>query len=170
MKIKLNMIALSTVIALGLSGCISAKQNTAAEADDDNDGVVNSMDECPDTAEGVKVDHRGCEILVELSSAHFDFDSAKLSSEAAESINASLEAISAAPVTVAGYTDATGPEAYNQQLSERRANTVANHLSEQGVDLNNITVVGHGEANPVASNDTKEGRAENRRVTITPTN
>lgn len=69
-------------------------------------------------------------------------------------------------IDVVGYTDSSGPEAYNQRLSERRAGTVAQYLERQGVQRERILASGRGEANPVASNRTPEGRAQNRRVDI----
>lgn len=70
-------------------------------------------------------------------------------------------------VDVAGYTDSTGTVAYNQRLSERRAESVANYLVAQGVQRMRIQAVGYGENDPIASNATAAGRAMNRRVTIT---
>ncbi len=67
-------------------------------------------------------------------------------------------------VMLEGYTDSTGPEAYNLKLSDRRAAAVAKSLKTKGVDPKKISTVGYGESNPVASNKTKEGRAQNRRV------
>ncbi len=70
-------------------------------------------------------------------------------------------------VEVTGHTDSTGPEAYNQKLSERRAQSVANYIDKQSdVPHSEIKVTGKGESEPVASNDTREGRAVNRRVVI----
>ena len=71
-------------------------------------------------------------------------------------------------VTVDGYTDSIGTDAYNLKLSERRANTVRDELIADGVSASRITTRGFGKADPVASNDTAEGRAENRRVEIVP--
>jgi outer membrane protein OmpA-like peptidoglycan-associated protein len=73
-------------------------------------------------------------------------------------------------LTVQGHTDSSGSDAYNQTLSEKRAGSVADYLKLQGIDPARITPVGFGETQPIASNDTSEGRAENRRVTfvITP--
>lgn len=70
-------------------------------------------------------------------------------------------------VNIVGYTDASGAAEYNQALSEKRAQSVADVLIEQGIDPTRIGVSGEGENNPIASNETKEGRAENRRVDIT---
>ena len=69
-------------------------------------------------------------------------------------------------VDVYGFTDSTGSESYNQQLSERRAVSVADYLAAHGVQAARIGTRGFGESNPVASNDTEAGRAANRRVEI----
>ena len=68
---------------------------------------------------------------------------------------------------MAGHTDSVGSDAYNQTLSERRANSVADYLSGHGMTRTRMVTIGAGEGHPVASNDTEEGRAENRRVEIT---
>ncbi len=70
-------------------------------------------------------------------------------------------------VEVAGHTDSTGSDAYNQGLSERRAAAVAQYLTSQGIDRQRLITVGMGESMPVADNATAEGRAANRRVEIT---
>jgi OOP family OmpA-OmpF porin len=65
-----------------------------------------------------------------------------------------------------GHTDSTGPEAFNQVLSERRAQSVVDFLAAQGVGTGRVTAVGFGESKPIADNATREGRAENRRVVL----
>jgi OOP family OmpA-OmpF porin len=71
-------------------------------------------------------------------------------------------------VDVEGHTDSTGPEEYNQGLSERRAQAVVDLLvNEHGIPASRLNAVGFGESRPIASNDTREGRAENRRVMAT---
>lgn len=77
-----------------------------------------------------------------------------------------LEEFDQTLITVHGYTDSTGPAAYNRKLSERRALAVARYLIQAGVDAARIVVVGHGDADPIASNATAKGRARNRRVVI----
>lgn len=67
---------------------------------------------------------------------------------------------------VEGHTDSTGADDYNQQLSERRAASVRAELAKAGMPLANVRAVGLGESQPIASNDTEEGRAQNRRVVI----
>jgi OOP family OmpA-OmpF porin len=69
-------------------------------------------------------------------------------------------------VKIVGHTDSVGPEAYNQQLSVRRATTVRDYLASKGVDRNLMSVSGMGESSPVADNSTKAGRAKNRRVDV----
>jgi outer membrane protein OmpA-like peptidoglycan-associated protein len=69
-------------------------------------------------------------------------------------------------LSVEGYTDSVGSDAFNQTLSEQRANSVRDYLIQQGLDPTSITATGFGKANPVASNDTADGRQQNRRVEI----
>ena len=69
-------------------------------------------------------------------------------------------------ILLAGHTDSTGSDEYNLELSKRRAQSVANYLSSQNVDRARFTTEGYGKSDPIASNDTPEGRAENRRVEV----
>ena len=69
-------------------------------------------------------------------------------------------------IDVYGHTDSTGTDAYNQTLSERRARSVADYLTAQGVNSARIATRGYGETQPIASNDTEASRSENRRVEI----
>ncbi|MDW2144894.1 OmpA family protein, partial [Vibrio sp. 1833] len=71
-----------------------------------------------------------------------------------------------AQVEITGYTDSSGPAAYNQKLSERRAQAVADYITGAGIDADRLTVKGMGEENPVADNSTREGREKNRRVEV----
>ena len=97
----------------------------------------------------------------------FDFDSFALRPEGVESLTevaGVLIEFGETKITIKGYTDSVGREAYNQELSERRANAVRNYFIGEGVDASRITAIGFGEQFPVASNDTEEGRQQNRRV------
>ena len=67
-------------------------------------------------------------------------------------------------VAVEGHTDSLGSDDYNQKLSQRRANAVIAYLVQQGIDATRLKAVGHGESRPVASNETADGREQNRRV------
>ena len=108
---------------------------------------------------------------IELSAdAHFDFDSAKLKPEGERKIDEIVEPLRDAAevrIVVEGYTDSIGSDAYNQRLSQRRADAVRDYMVSRGIATERIETRGHGEADPVATNATPEGRARNRRVVIT---
>jgi len=104
-----------------------------------------------------------------LRGINFDFDKATIKPEFEGVLDAGIEALKENPgvrVQVAGYTDSVGTDAYNQGLSERRANAVLGYLSTHGVDASRLSAVGNGESNPVADNATADGRAQNRRVEL----
>ena len=112
------------------------------------------------------------EVLFEFDAeVTFAFDSAEIRPSAEPELNRAAAVLSERTeiilVEVAGHTDSTGPEAYNQNLSERRAQSVADYLAARGVDRNRMRVEGFGETRPKASNDTREGRQMNRRVVVT---
>jgi len=137
----------------------------------DGDGVPNERDKCPNTRPGAVVDLDGCEVeaVIELEGVYFDFDKATIKPEGKAVLNeaaALLKKHERVVVEVAGHTDSVGSDAYNQGLSERRANAVKDYLTAQGVTATRLTARGYGEAQPVASNDTDAGRAENRRVEL----
>ena len=108
---------------------------------------------------------------VELQAdTYFDFNKATLKPAGKEKIDDVVREMKANPsvkALVEGHTDSIGSEAYNQKLSERRANAVADYMESQGIDSSRITTKGWGKTKPIASNKTKEGRAQNRRVEIT---
>jgi len=113
------------------------------------------------------------EEIINISAALlFGFDSAKLSDDAKAVLDERIEkyrgkAELTENVQVIGHTDSTGPEAYNQGLSERRAQSVATYLeSNTNITDDQIDAIGKGESEPVASNATRDGRAQNRRVEI----
>lgn len=103
------------------------------------------------------------------SSSSFDTDSAVLSSEGKAEVAKVASLLSTYPqsvVRITGHTDSTGSEKYNQKLSEARAKAVADELMSAGIKASRITAMGKGELEPIASNDTKDGRKMNRRVEI----
>jgi outer membrane protein OmpA-like peptidoglycan-associated protein len=123
----------------------------------------------------IEIDRRGDEIVLNMpSSVTFGFDSSELTSQARSSLNEVsnvLREYTDTRVNIAGHTDSIGDANYNQRLSERRAQAVGNYVSQNGVSPTRLNTVGYGEAQPVASNETEQGRAQNRRVeiTLTPT-
>ncbi len=103
------------------------------------------------------------------SSVLFDANSATINPGAVSSMNQVADVLNRYPesdVLVKGYTDSSGPEKANQELSERRAQAVKNYLIAQGVASGRITALGFGESLPVATNETPEGRQANRRVEL----
>jgi outer membrane protein OmpA-like peptidoglycan-associated protein len=120
---------------------------------------------------GVDVVRNGDNITLDVPGGlTFAFDSSNLNPQFYPALNkmaATLAQYDKTVIEVAGHTDSVGSDAYNQQLSERRANSVASYLSSNGVSRTRMVTVGAGEGHPVASNDTEDGRAQNRRVEIT---
>jgi OmpA-OmpF porin, OOP family len=104
-----------------------------------------------------------------LSGPHFAFNQATLTPEGQAKARGAAQMLKRYPdrgIEVNGYTDSTENDARNRRLSERRAEAVKEILVESGVSASRITTAGYGAANPVASNATAEGRAQNRRVEI----
>ncbi len=135
-----------------------------SQFDDDQDGVNNCSDKCPDTPKGAIVDQDGCWAF---HGVLFDFDSAKVKSKYEPLIQNAVEVLNINPnltIEIQGHTDDYGTDAYNQKLSERRAKAVKDELVKQGVNGERLTTVGFGESEPVQTNETEEGRAYNRRV------
>ena len=108
-----------------------------------------------------------CAGVLRLRGVNFSFDKANIRGEDEVLLDEAarmLEMCGSKSVRIEGHTDATGPEAYNQGLSQRRAQAVTNYLVGRGVASSRLQAVGRGEGEPVASNATREGRALNRRV------
>ncbi|MDO9625376.1 MAG: OmpA family protein [Pseudomonas sp.] len=158
----------------------------AQDGDQDGDGVFDRRDRCPDTPPNTSVRHNGCPfpeyanqpqlmepdepavpVRVELD-VKFDFDKSVVRTGSHADIKNLADFMKQYPqtsTTVEGHTDAIGSEAYNQGLSERRANAVRDVLVEQhGIETRRVSAVGYGESRPVADNTTESGRAINRRV------
>lgn len=139
-----------------------------APVDSDHDGVFDPQDKCPDTPAGFKVDAQGCPLSATLR-LHFATDSSKVvtdgTTEVAEFANFMKES-PAYKANIVGHTDSTGSEKHNQILSEKRAEKVKSMLIENGVTADRLSASGKGESMPVASNATKEGRSENRRIEV----
>lgn len=158
--------------------CAATPAGTAVDAvgcplDSDSDGVLDNADQCPATPAGVKVDSKGCEVpQFKTVSVNLDvkFASNSADVEAAyatqmEALAYVLKASASSQVTINGHTDSAGSAAYNQSLSQRRADAVAEYMVEKyDVNASQVRAVGHGESSPVADNSTSEGRHQNRRV------
>lgn len=160
----------------------------AQDGDEDGDGVFDRRDRCPDTPANTPVDHHGCplpqypasvkpaepeaaksEVITLSSSVLFAYNKSELTPAARtelDSLMPKLQSADVVSVKVVGHTDSQGSDAYNQKLSERRASSVAAYLLSRGLAPNKLTSEGKGESQPVADNDTEEGRAQNRRVEL----
>ena len=137
--------------------------------DSDKDGVTDNLDQCPNTPLGATVDSRGC--WTYEAKVLFDINSAKVKSEAYPMLQEAVLIMKKNPdlkVEVDGHADSTGTPAYNMTLSEKRAEAVKKYFVDQGIDPDRLTTKGFGITKPAAGNDTKEGRAKNRRVELTP--
>lgn len=158
----------------------------AQDGDEDGDGVFDRRDRCPDTPANTPVEHHGCplpqypasvkpvevvqpEVITLPGDVLFAFNKSDLTPSAQSQLDALMGKLQNADVVsikVVGHTDSVGSDSYNQSLSERRASSVAAYLLSQGLAPNKITSEGKGKSQPVADNDTDEGRAKNRRVEL----
>ena len=135
--------------------------------DSDGDGVPDDLDKCPNTPKGATVNSVGCWALKGV--VLFDFDKADIKPEALQLLDEVVTILKKNREmngVIEGHTDSMGSEEYNQGLSERRAQAVEKYIEEHGIDADRYTIKGYGESNPIASNDTEEGRQENRRVEL----
>ncbi len=137
--------------------------------DDDRDGVNNCLDQCPGTISGAKVDAHGCPISLEIKGVEFKYNSAELTPNAKVILDGVAGSLIAYPLKndldVQGHTSSEGTDSYNQRLSQKRSQSVANYLKHKGVS-NKLTAHGYGESRPIADNNTEEGRSHNRRVEL----
>ncbi len=149
---------------LALNGC----------PDSDEDGVADKDDECPNE-KGTKA-NKGCpeiskddtEILdFAIQNVHFHTSSALLKPESLPILRQIADIMKKYPnyhLTINGHTDSRGAEQMNQVLSENRAKACFDYLVSQGIDPTRMSYAGYGETQPIATNDTPQGRAQNRRV------
>lgn len=151
--------------AVDAKGCIKVR----ASGDVDNDGVADNRDDCPGTPRGLKVDEAGCVVAQKsaVQGVTFELNAARLTAEGRATLDGLAQTLSKQEdlkAEIAGHTDSIGNEAFNTQLSQRRADAVRAYLIEQGVEAERLTAVGYGELEPVDTNETDEGRKANRRV------
>lgn len=177
----------------GLDRCPGTPRGVKVDAsgcplDSDGDGVNDAADRCPNTPRGVGVDASGCPLpppppprktaalftetkkTLVLEGVTFETASAKLTPDSQRILDRVAESLvewTEIRVEVGGHTDDRGAAAFNQKLSESRANAVRDYLASRGVDRSRMTAKGFGEASPVADNKTEAGRKQNRRVELT---
>ncbi len=146
-------------------------------ADTDKDGVADKDDACPEVAGPAS--NKGCpevtaavleSVKVEAKSIYFNSGKSTFKSSDVpvkiEAISTLLKQYPNAKFSIEGHTDSDGSDAFNQKLSQERADVVKNALIERGMKAANLTAVGYGESKPVASNKTAAGKAKNRRTEV----
>lgn len=152
-----------------------------------SDKTTKLLEECGDVAKEVvvKKEPEQAEVAiveagtvlehVVITNLQFEFDSAVLTAEDKAILDNAYTRLAPykellqkqlSHVNITGFTDTSGPEAYNQTLSEKRANAVADYMAAKGTDRGHMVVKGMGEANPIADNGTRAGRIRNRRVEL----
>jgi len=162
-------------VAVDIRGC---------PKDSDKDGVIDSLDRCPGTPAGVRVDKTGCPLPQTAPKAvvtksgtwiyrdvQFENNRSDLKPSSYPVLDDLVGYLKANPgvrVEIQGHTDSRGSRAYNMKLSQRRAESVMAYLASKGIAADRMTARGYGPDQPIASNDTARGRAENRRVEFKP--
>lgn len=141
--------------------------------DSDNDGVIDDLDKCPDTPQGALVDSNGCakeltKDIRETLYVEFELDKTEVRPQFYPEIEKLADVMKQYPnstILLEGHTDSIGTSGYNQELSKSRANAVMKVLiNEFSIESDRISTTGMGESQPIASNETAAGRAQNRRV------
>ncbi len=125
--------------------------------------------EIQDTLPGAEVERvgEGIKVTLKENMVNFGYDSADLTAAAKTNLDKLAQVLVNNPdtnINIYGHTDSRGTDEYNQKLSERRANAVKSYLLSKGIATTRMMAMGVGEAEPVATNDTDAGRAQNRRV------
>lgn len=164
------------------------KMPPMAPKDNDNDGVTDDMDKCPESPEGAVVNADGCPIVPQkaapsitdalnaqgawvVDEAFFGFDKSAVTPGAFDFLDQIAKFLKLNPevfVKIQGHTDNVGTKAYNDALAMKRAQAVKTYLTGKGIEKNRLTCEGFGFSKPAASNKTDKGRALNRRVEIYP--
>jgi outer membrane protein OmpA-like peptidoglycan-associated protein len=150
--------------------------NLGEVSDRDGDGVADNVDRCPDEPgsklnEGCPSVKREDKVLIEniAKRIYFETDSDVLKPESKLDLDLLSDVLKRNPqanLMIEGHTDSSGDDAHNLDLSKRRASSVVKYLVEKGIAASRLSSEGYGETMPVASNDTPEGRAQNRRVEL----
>ena len=136
--------------------------------DSDGDGVEDVLDQCPNSPKGFTVNSIGCEVKKNLN-VSFVPDSYVVTPASKSGIKSFAKFLKRYPnanVNIVGYSDSSGVRARNRLISEKRAEAVKRLLSQAGVASSRMKAIGKGDLNPIATNDTPEGREKNRRVEV----
>ena len=155
------------------------------DIDNDKDGLVDTVDKCPNEPENKNgfLDEDGCpgdpnekgviskNKIIITEPVYFATNKAAILDQSFEILDEVARVLKENPqitlVRIEGHTDSRGKDSYNQKLSQKRAESVRKYLIGRGIDRDRLEAVGYGEAQPIADNETQEGRAKNRRVEFT---
>ncbi len=164
-----TLFSLILVFSVAVTACkqkqIAVNPGAQVTIDGTKDGLKHVQRDFEDAA----VTDRGIMVTFD-SDVLFPLNSSYLTDRAKSEIDKLVNLLAEYPgasLIVDGHTDATGTEEYNQWLSEKRAESVKKYAVEKGLDEKRITTQGHGQTKPIAANNTKEGRQQNRRVEVT---
>ena len=166
----------SNLVTVGLSYNFGTGNTTASAAAAASEAAVTQAPSEPITEpETVVIEEEAAVVVTKaqtesFSQGTFATNSTELSEEGKTAVQPIVEVLQAHPqstVNIVGHTDSTGAAEYNMMISKKRAAAVAAYIEEQGIEAERITASGEGEENPIASNATAEGRAQNRRVDAT---
>lgn len=146
----------------------STVNEVGCRVDSDGDGVYDDDDRCPDTLKGATVNSVGCWVLKGLRFDTAKWDIKSVYNPLLDELVTILEKNPSLRVEIQGHTDSRGSVDSNQTLSENRAGAVMKYLLENGISKERLTAKGFGLSKPVATNDTTDGRAQNRRVELKP--
>lgn len=138
------------------------------DSDSDNDGVIDKLDKCPDTPNGARVDTNGCEIDFNIL-IYFSNNSAIIDDIYIQKIKDLADFLTkhqGYKIKLIAHTDSKGSDAYNMKLSYYRAKALYNELLKYAIEPTRMAYAGAGEQIPIASNETQEGKALNRRIEI----
>ncbi len=142
--------------------------------DSDGDGVYDGLDDCPGTRAGIEVDERGCidisflheAMIVNIDYLPGSFEVDERTKRRMQPLIEKLRILSDVRIKILGYTDNIGPAEANQILSQKRADRMRDWLESQGINRDRMETSGRGEINFIASNQTADGRAKNRRIEL----
>lgn len=166
---KYILFSLFTFFSAGFFSCKNKKMAVNPGAQVTIDGTQDGLQHVQRDFGDAAMTDRGIMVTFD-SDVLFPLNSSYLTDKAKGEIDKLVELLGDYPdasLIVDGHTDATGTEGYNQWLSEKRAESVKKYMADHGVAADRITTNGYGQAKPVAANDTKEGRQQNRRVEVT---
>src|SRR6185312_10096765 len=189
LKIKPALVAAVAVSAISLGGCatkdyvnqqvatVDAKAQATQNQVNEHQGHLTKLDQTTQealdraTAAGKLAEGKFLyEMVLSDDSVKFPVDSSKLSSEAEQRLQTFVDKLKNdnrnVYLEIQGHTDATGSDTVNQRLGQERAETVRLFMNQHGVALNRMSTISYGKKDPVASNKTRAGRAQNRRVVI----